>query len=533
MANQNLAEQLKKLKQQLAIWQQELTNYKQWAIANDGVISKTEQYEIDRRASEVDKINARIFQIEKAKGINQEAAPTEVQQSGKNTVNTSGKISGTVGQGGANIAADVTLVQTLLNKFGYRLTTDGDCGKKSIAAIMDFQSKKAGFSKPDGLISPDGKTWKILSGSGAAEQPQTTPTTTTEQPVSKLSGSVGEGGKNVAADVMLVKKLLNKVIAAGLTETDVNVGPKTVAAIKKFQTDKLGAAKVSGLIEVDSESWKVLNGGTAAPVTEQPAATVTPNAVLSAQVGLGKANKPGDVAAIQQLLNTHGYKFAVDGVFNNALSDAIKKFQKEKVGSSSPDGVVDPGGKTWKTLKGETVPSENTTPAGPLNKPNWISIAEGEIGQKEKAGSEHNPKIVEYHSTTGKSKDDETAWCSSFVNWVMNKAGQGGTNSAMAVSWAKWGKKVTKPAYGCIAVIDWDGPGPGWKGHVGFVVGMKGSSILLLGGNQSNAVNISSFGTSKVIAYIYPSNFEIPENFYTFGEASGDFGDDTDIGNTR
>jgi hypothetical protein len=62
---------------------------------------------------------------------------------------------------------------------------------------------------------------------------------------------------------------------------------------------------------------------------------------------------------------------------------------------------------------------------------------------------------------------------------------------------------------------------------------MKGSSILLLGGNQSNAVNISSFGTSKVIAYIYPSNFEIPENFYTFGEAIGDFGDDTDIGNTR
>jgi uncharacterized protein (TIGR02594 family) len=115
----------------------------------------------------------------------------------------------------------------------------------------------------------------------------------------------------------------------------------------------------------------------------------------------------------------------------------------------------------------------------------------------------------------------------------MTKSGYTGTNNAVAISWAKWGKKVTQPAYGAIAVIDWDGPGPGWKGHVGFVVGKKGNSILLLGGNQSDSVNISSFSTTKIIAYIYPSNFDIPTNYLNLGESNIDNGNDLDINKTR
>lgn len=516
MPNENLAEQLNKLKTQLAKWQQELETYKKWALANDGVISKTEKAEIDRRQKDITDILARIAQIEKAKGI----SPAKT-------------ISAAVGKGAANKKEDVLLVQNLLIKKGYAVTADGDCGAKTIAAIEKFQKEKVGINAPDGKIDPGGKTWNALNGAATTtENSNTVPTETPSSSSTTISASVGAGATNKAADVKLVQSLLIKKGYAVTADGD--CGPKTIAAIKKFQQEKVGIAAPDGKIDPDGKTWNALNGtGSTVPenTTQQPA--VTPNATLSGQVGQGKANKAGDVAAIQQLLNTHGYKFTVDGVFTAALSDAIKKFQKEKVGSANPDGVVDPGGKTWKTLKGENTQTGNGNTAGPLNKPNWIGIAEGEIGQKEKAGTAHNPKIIEYHATTGKFKDDETAWCSSFVNWVMNKAGQGGTNSASAISWAKWGKKVDKPAYGAIAVIDWDGPGPGWKGHVGFVVGMKGSSILLLGGNQSNAVNISSFGTGKVIAYVYPSNFKIPENFYTFGEATGDFGEDTDIGNTR
>ncbi len=261
---------------------------------------------------------------------------------------------------------------------------------------------------------------------------------------------------------------------------------------------------------------------------------------INKSVGEKGDNDTEDVKIVQELLNKKGASLTVDGDCGKKTIDAIKAFQS-KLGFSKPDGRVDPGGKTWKGLTGNTSPSDdqnssndqNPVPTGPVNKPNWIKIAEGELGVKENTSkTEHNPRVMEYHATTGITNNDETPWCSSFVNWVMRKAGQGGTDSAMAVSWKKYGKDVGKAAYGAIAVIDWDGPGPGWKGHVGFIVGKKGNNLLILGGNQSNAVNIKSFGTSKIVAYVFPSNYEVPANAYTFGENDGDFGG-MDLGSTR
>jgi len=96
----------------------------------------------------------------------------------------------------------------------------------------------------------------------------------------------------------------------------------------------------------------------------------------------------------------------------------------------------------------------------------WMEIAKKEIGQKEIAGKDNNARIVQYHSTTTlKATKDETPWCSSFVNWVMTQSGYKGTNSASAFSWKSWGKRVSEPCSGAIAVFD-HGKG---AGHVGFV----------------------------------------------------------------
>jgi uncharacterized protein (TIGR02594 family) len=261
---------------------------------------------------------------------------------------------------------------------------------------------------------------------------------------------------------------------------------------------------------------------------------IIPSSSLKGQVGKNKLNKKEDVAAIQKLLNNFSYTFNINGNFDYNLSKAIIKFQSDVLKYSNPDGIVDPGQKTWRVLNGEKIENTNSASPTPSNKPKWISIAEAEIGQKEISGSENNSRILEYHSSTsGKATSETIHWCSAFVNWVMTKSGYTGTNNAVATSWAKWGKKINQPAYGSIAVIDWDGPGPGWKGHVGFVVGKKGSSILLLGGNQSDAVNISSFSTNRVIAYIYPSNFDIPSNYLNLGESNIDNGNDLDINKTR
>jgi uncharacterized protein (TIGR02594 family) len=151
---------------------------------------------------------------------------------------------------------------------------------------------------------------------------------------------------------------------------------------------------------------------------------------------------------------------------------------------------------------------------GGLVKPSWLSVAEGEMGVAEIVGAKHNPRVLEYHDTTGHFKDDETPWCSSFTNWVMKQDGKARTSSAAALSWAKYGKKLAKPAYGAIVVFDHGGG----KGHVGFVVGMAGGKLQVLGGNQSNQVKISNFGTSEVKAYVVPSDYEVPAANYTMGK---------------
>lgn len=134
--------------------------------------------------------------------------------------------------------------------------------------------------------------------------------------------------------------------------------------------------------------------------------------------------------------------------------------------------------------------------------PPWYLVAwlEMETGVHEIVGKEHNPRIIEYRkTTTSGASDDETPWCSDFVNWCMVASDIEGTKKPNARSWLKWGKEISKPKEGCVVVFS-RGTEP-WQGHVGFYVGKKGDQILCLGGNQSNEVNISSYPKSRVLSY--------------------------------
>ena len=167
---------------------------------------------------------------------------------------------------------------------------------------------------------------------------------------------------------------------------------------------------------------------------------------------------------------------------------------------------------------------------GTGSKPAWISVAEAEIGTKEIAGSRHNPRIIEYHSTTsGRFTNDETAWCASFVNWVLKQAGQSGTNNALALSFKNYGTKLERPAYGSIAVLSYGGG----RGHVGFVVGRQGNRLLLLGGNQSNAVNVKAFGTGQIVAYVVPSGYTVPSSAFQLDANGPRVEDSGGVGDTR
>lgn len=132
--------------------------------------------------------------------------------------------------------------------------------------------------------------------------------------------------------------------------------------------------------------------------------------------------------------------------------------------------------------------------------PKWLKVAEDEIGVKEAAGSADNPKIIEYHSACSlKAKDDAVHWCSAFVNWCMKEVDVKRTDSAAAVSWLKWGKKLDKPRHGCVVVLK-RGKNPAF-GHVAFYVGESDANIRLLGGNQSDQVKVSTFPKTMVRGY--------------------------------
>jgi uncharacterized protein (TIGR02594 family) len=161
---------------------------------------------------------------------------------------------------------------------------------------------------------------------------------------------------------------------------------------------------------------------------------------------------------------------------------------------SNPDGFIS---MKWLTLNTSVLPG--TFP--------WYAIARGEIGVREHAGAADNPRIVEYHRTTtlppGAASEDETAWCSSFVNWCMEKAGIEGTDNAWARSWLNFGYSVSTPLPGTVAVFS---RGPDW-GHVGFFVSRDGNEVRVLGGNQSDAVNIKGYAASRLLGYRMPHGF--------------------------
>lgn len=142
----------------------------------------------------------------------------------------------------------------------------------------------------------------------------------------------------------------------------------------------------------------------------------------------------------------------------------------------------------------------------------YLATAQKELGQKEKPGRASNPRIVEYLESTniGRPEDetDETPWCSAFVNWVVedirakvNRVTPKGTGKANARSWLNWGTPYPVPLRGAIVVLSRGAPP---AGHVAFVVDALKDSLRILGGNQSDAVTITTVPQSRVLGYRIP-----------------------------
>lgn len=91
--------------------------------------------------------------------------------------------------------------------------------------------------------------------------------------------------------------------------------------------------------------------------------------------------------------------------------------------------------------------------------------------------------------------DDDIPWCGVFVGICALRAGWDvPLYPYRALQWLTWGQAATIPELGCVLVFNRKG-----GGHVGFYVGETNKEYAVLGGNQSNMVNISLIEKSRLM----------------------------------
>ncbi|MFD2551761.1 TIGR02594 family protein [Bizionia sediminis] len=135
---------------------------------------------------------------------------------------------------------------------------------------------------------------------------------------------------------------------------------------------------------------------------------------------------------------------------------------------------------------------------------NLLQIAINEFGVKEIIGPKHNDRIIKYAHDSKFTwiNDDETPWCSTFMNWVALEAGLQNSKSAAARSWLNVGFETQNPEPGDVVVF-WREHINSKLGHVGIYLGYSKdqSRIYVLGGNQDNAVSISAYPANRLLSF--------------------------------
>lgn len=138
----------------------------------------------------------------------------------------------------------------------------------------------------------------------------------------------------------------------------------------------------------------------------------------------------------------------------------------------------------------------------------WMETAERLIGTHEIPGNRSNPKILEWAEQVGGwvedyYTDDDIPWCGLFVAHCMldNNIPVTINNPLSAREWAKFGERIT-PCFGSIMVFSRNG-----GGHVGFYVSEDSYSYHILGGNQSNQVNVTKVSKERFLDSRCPTDF--------------------------
>lgn len=133
--------------------------------------------------------------------------------------------------------------------------------------------------------------------------------------------------------------------------------------------------------------------------------------------------------------------------------------------------------------------------------PRMILEARRLLGIQETLGPANTPAIMQWAHELGDGvarvySADSIPWCGLFIAIVAKRAGKALPASPLwARSWASWGEKSPLAALGDVLVFVREG-----GGHVGLYIGEDHDDYFVLGGNQSDGVNIKRIERSRCIA---------------------------------
>jgi uncharacterized protein (TIGR02594 family) len=141
-------------------------------------------------------------------------------------------------------------------------------------------------------------------------------------------------------------------------------------------------------------------------------------------------------------------------------------------------------------------------------------------GTTEIVGPKHNPVImgwaeelgIDYYTT------DEIPWCGLFVAIVIKRADRKVVRDPLrALSWSSFGVEVDTAMLGDILTFTRKG-----GGHVGIYISEDDTAYHVLGGNQSNQVNITRIAKSRIHQIRRPEYISQPKNIRSVMLASTD-----------
>ncbi|PZR89656.1 MAG: TIGR02594 family protein [Stutzerimonas stutzeri] len=227
---------------------------------------------------------------------------------------------------------------------------------------------------------------------------------------------------------------------------------------------------------------------------------------------------------IARLLFHGAYDGARDGAHGRSVILALERFQRAEQlpVTGKADTLTVAALRVEKKSATSGLVQYASGPAAPAA-PVWMREARRFEGLKEISGAKSNSTIMGWAKRfggwiAGYYTNDDIPWCGLFVGHVVAVTlprEKLPSNPLGALNWQSFGRQAS-PAVGAILVFKRTG-----GGHVGFYVGEDRTHYHVLGGNQSNAVNVSRIEKSRLVAVRWPTTGEPPVGGAVQMSASG------------